>query len=320
MTRSTPKLTPGHLARHAPGKSAQGREAALIDVAQDLLLRELADVGVLSTLAFKGGTAIRKVHAGASGRFSTDLDFAVRNLADDPSTVLDIIAESCDGLELGGIRFGIEARRGKLHLTYVSDLVAGTGALSSKLDVGPPPWLMPEDRAWVPLPIHDRYGGPLPKLPVVRIEETVAEKIARLTRRTYARDVYDLVWIARQPGLPLDHALVRRLAVLKCWVDLHGLTTAHHAWPPAHGPRTMDVERWLRPRVASEFDDEQIGLLTTPTPNLEELGADLPRYYSWLGELDDDERSIAAGAAGDRALVLRLLAELPGGRLGGSVW
>jgi len=39
-------LTPGYLARHAPGTSAQGREAALIDVAQDLLLRELAESGV----------------------------------------------------------------------------------------------------------------------------------------------------------------------------------------------------------------------------------------------------------------------------------
>lgn len=320
MTGFTPNLTPGHLARHAPGKAAQGREAALIDVAQDLLLRELADVGVLSTLAFKGGTAIRKVYAGASGRFSTDLDFAVRHLADDPSTVLDLIAESCDGLELGGIRFGIEERRGKLHLSYASNLTPGTGTLSSKLDVGPPPWLAPEDRAWVPLPIHGRYGGPLPILPVVRIEETVAEKIARLTRRTYARDAYDLVWIARQPGLSLDHDVVRRLAVLKCWVDLHGLTSAHHAWPPAHGPLPLDVERWLRQRPASEFDDEQIGLLTTPPPNLDELGADLPRYYSWLGNLDENERTIAAGAAGDRALVLRLLGELPGGRLGGSVW
>lgn len=320
MMRMQPKLTPGHLVRHAPSKSAQGREAALIDVAQDLLLRELFYVGVLSTLAFKGGTAIRKVYAGASGRFSTDLDFAVRNLADDPRTVLDLIAESCDGLELGGIRFGVEERRGKLYLTYATDLIPGTGALSSKLDVGPPPWLAPEDRAWVPLPIHDRYGGPLPHLPVVRIEETVAEKIARLARRTYARDAYDLIWIARTPNLSLDHDLVRRLAVLKCWVDVHGLSTTQHAWPPAHGPRALDVKRWLRPRAASEFDDEQIGLLTTPPPNLDELGADLPRYYGWLADLDKDERTVAAGAAVDRAIVLQMLGELPGARLAKTVW
>jgi len=59
MSRYRVQLTPGYLAQHAPGRSAQGREAALIDVAQDLLLRELADQGILESLAFKGGTAIR---------------------------------------------------------------------------------------------------------------------------------------------------------------------------------------------------------------------------------------------------------------------
>jgi hypothetical protein len=57
-----------------------------------------------------------------------------------------------------------------------------------------------------------------------------------------------------------------------------------------------------------------------PPPNLDELGADVPRYYGWLGDLDEDERAIAAGAAVDRALVLRLLGELPGARLADSVW
>jgi predicted nucleotidyltransferase component of viral defense system len=320
MSRYRVQLTPGYVAQHAPGRSAQGREAALIDVAQDLLLRELADHGILEHLAFKGGTAIRKVHAGASGRFSTDMDFALRNLDDDPGVVHALIVEVCNGLAVGGIRFGTEQRRGKLHLTYASDLVPGVGSLMSRLDVGPPPWLEPEHRTWVRLPIHDRYGGPLPRLPVIRLEENIAEKVARLNRRTYARDVYDLVWIARQPGMAIDTALVRRLAVLKCWVDLHGLNSTHHQWAPAQGPRRLDVERWLRPRIASEFDDEQIGLLTTPPPDLHVLGTDLQRYYGWLAALDEDERVVARGDAGDRALVLGMVGELPEGRLAGAVW
>jgi len=170
------------------------------------------------------------------------------------------------------------------------------------------------------MPIHDRYGGALPRLPIVRLEENIAEKMARLNRRTYARDVYDLVWIARQPGLPIDEALARRLAVLKCWVDLHGLSSAHHQWAPAQGPRRLDLERWLRPRVASEFDDEQIGLLTTPPPDLHVLGAGLQRYYGWLAALDADERVVARGDAGDRTLVLGMLGELHDGRLAGRLW
>lgn len=62
----------GHVLRHAPA-GGQGREAALIDIAQDLLLRRLHDDGLLSMLAFKGGTALRKLYAGAQGRFSVDL-------------------------------------------------------------------------------------------------------------------------------------------------------------------------------------------------------------------------------------------------------
>ncbi len=248
------------------------------------------------------------------------MDFAVRDLTVDPQDVVRRLTNACDGLSLGGIRFRIEERRGKLYVSCTSDLVAASGALSTKLDVGPPPWLSPDDRPWIPLPIHERYGGPLPRLPVVRLEEMVAEKIARLARRTYARDVYDLVWIARQPGLALDRALVRRLSVLKCWVDLHGLTTTRHAWSPAHGPKALDVERWLRPRSAAEFDDEQIGLLTTPAPDLTTLGHELPRFYGWLAALDDDEARVAVGASGDRAIVLRMIGALPGARLAANVW
>lgn len=67
----------GHIARHTPrGAGAQGREAAVVDVAQDLLLAHMHEHGLLGGLAMKGGTAIRKLYAGNDGRFSLDLDFA----------------------------------------------------------------------------------------------------------------------------------------------------------------------------------------------------------------------------------------------------
>jgi hypothetical protein len=48
------RLTQGHVLRHAPAQSAQGRDAAVIDIAQDLLLRHLSERGVLTLVAFKG--------------------------------------------------------------------------------------------------------------------------------------------------------------------------------------------------------------------------------------------------------------------------
>lgn len=56
--------TRAHVLRHAPARG-QGLDAALVDIAQDLLLRHLHDSGLLDELVFKGGTALRKLYAGS---------------------------------------------------------------------------------------------------------------------------------------------------------------------------------------------------------------------------------------------------------------
>lgn len=310
-------ITPGRVARHAPS-SAQGREAALVDIAQDLLLRHLHDVGLLTELAFKGGTALRKLYAGNQGRFSLDLDFAVVNIGTDVETVVDLLAEEVTGLRIGPFDYGIRERRGKRILT-MSSAWGASGTLESKLDVNPPPWLEPVTRGWVVMPIHGAYGGPLPALTVVRLEENVAEKVARLNRTTTARDVYDLVWLWRhfRHDGGLDAALVRRLAVLKIWVDKHGLSADGAHWKPGHDSVPFEADAWLRDRVPGEFDKEDIGQLAVPTPDLDELAKDLAAGYAFLRDLDADEQVVAAISATDRPTVLRMLAELPGGRLAG---
>lgn len=136
---------------------------------------------------------------------------------------------------------------------------------------------------------------------MVDLAESVAEKIARLNRRSPARDAYDLVWVAGTPGLDLDRTLTRRLAVFKTWIDLHGLHTEHASWAaPLPNARAFDVERWLSPRAAADFDDQAIGLLTVPPPDLTDLGLDLSRLYQWIADLDDDERQVAEGRTKDR--------------------
>lgn len=124
-------------------------------------------------VAFKGGTALRKLYAGARGRFPTDLDFCVANLADDPEDVRRLIAGAIEGRRIGPFRYRLEDRRGRTHIVYANDLGLDVGELRSKLDVGPPAWLPPTPRAWVPLPTHQRYGGPLPEILTVRLEEAI---------------------------------------------------------------------------------------------------------------------------------------------------
>ena len=97
------RVTEGHLVRHYQGAKG-GRDAALLDIAQDHALHLLHEVELFDQgLVFKGGTALRKFRAGNAGRFSTDLDFAAPG-EDLPLAVLSAL----DGAELDGFSFAVE--------------------------------------------------------------------------------------------------------------------------------------------------------------------------------------------------------------------
>jgi predicted nucleotidyltransferase component of viral defense system len=311
-------LTVGWIGRHTPkGAGAGGREAAILDIAQDLLLRELHETGALDALVFKGGTALRKLYAGNQGRFSLDLDFSLAIPADPEAVVLELVG-AIDGTKIGPFAYGVSERRGKWSLTVTSPFGEGDAILSSKLDVSPPVWLDPARRGWVAMPVHATYGTrPLPALQVMRIEENLAEKISRLNRTTTARDMYDLAWVAQNQhnlgGLDLD--LVRRLAVLKIWVDARGLSGTNVVWKPGHEPRGFDPAAWLRVRSAREFDLDDIGALAVPVPTEAELANTVSSRYAFLADIDAEERQLAQAREQDRGLALDLLAKLPGARL-----
>ena len=319
MTGDRINITDGWIARHTPkGAGSGGRDAAIIDIAQDLILRELHTRGALKAIVFKGGTALRKLYAGNNGRFSLDLDFSLARADDDPDAVVLELIEHIDGTTIGPFTYGVSERRGKWSLTVTSRYSSDDPTLSSKLDVSPPVWIDPVERGWVPMPVHATYGLPaLPSLPVIRIEENIAEKISRLNRVTTARDMYDLAWLAnhRREFGGLDTTLIRRLAVLKIWVDANGVSGANAHWTPGHEPRDFNPETWLHPRGADEFDLEDIGALAVPTPTASDLSATVSNHYSFLNDLDADERRLSVALEKDRQLALRLLNELPGRRL-----
>lgn len=110
-------LTEGHIARHTPtGSGAPGREAAIIDIAQDFLLSYLEDKGKMDHVSLRGGTAIRKLYAGKEGRFSLDLDFSIDDPDSDPADrTLDFISE-IDGLKIGPFSYSISERRNKWYI------------------------------------------------------------------------------------------------------------------------------------------------------------------------------------------------------------
>jgi uncharacterized protein len=294
------RVTEGHLARHYQGMKG-GRDAALLDIGQDHALHLLHNAGLFDRgLIFKGGTALRKFRAGNAGRFSTDLDFA----AADEEVALTVL-QALDGVEVDGFTFAIDnlgddGRR--------ADLMVGTPfgrpQLGAKIELARHALsLEPEVLNPVRLPIHDRYDFVLPPTPVVRVEEAVAEKLARYRRVSLARDLYDLQWFAT--SRVLDEALTRRLWVLKVYRDVVA---------DGRGKKPLDPREVLRPRDPREFRQEDIGYLTKPV-RLKEWISTLCSRYTFIARLDADEQRWAQCNERDHREVDTALASFRGAHL-----
>lgn len=315
-------LTEGHIARHTPtGSGAPGKEAAIIDIAQDFLLSYLEDCGKMDHVSLKGGTAIRKLYAGREGRFSLDLDFSIDDQYSESSErALDFVSE-IDGLKLGPFSYSVSERRNKWYIGLSSPYNDGD-IFKTKLDFASYPWLKPVTSPFVSLPIHKQYGFELPLIHTVRLEENMAEKIARLNRTSTARDMYDLNWLLETKAISstIDKNLLKRLVVLKIWVDSHVMHYGNVFWHPAHEPSFFDPDRWLNGRSPKDVDVEDIGALAVPAPTPEDLIKRLKTNYGFLNKMDDVERTIAKSNQKDRGLVIQTLAGLPGNRLGKGLY
>ena len=265
-------ITEGYLVRHYQGRRG-GRGPAIIDIAQDHLLFHLANEGIFDLgVSLKGGTAIRKFRAGNAGRFSTDLDFAGMDDA-----AADLLVEVADGATVGPFEFTLEPLDGtrRMRLSIASPF--GETEVPARLDLGRRAlWLPPEMLPALLLPIHARYDFALPAIPTARVEEVIAEKLARYRRGSLARDLYDLAWFASRS---FDEALVRRVTALKIWSDVvdDGL-----------GDKPWDPDEILRPRAEAEFIPEAIGYLTTPVDVAGWVRVVCQRF-EFLRDLDDVE-------------------------------
>ncbi|MDR1512045.1 MAG: hypothetical protein LBS56_00980, partial [Propionibacteriaceae bacterium] len=62
---------------------------------------------------------------------------------------------------------------------------------------------------------------------------------------------------------------------------------------------------------------EDIGALSVPAPSAADLADAVRAHYAFLAALDPAEQVLARAKEEDRALALRLLTELPGGRMQG---
>jgi len=289
-------ITEGYLARHYQGQSG-GRDLALLDVAQDYALKVLHDEGLFNLgLTFKGGTALRKYRAGNLGRFSTDLDFT----AVEPD-LGDVVFGILDGTEFHDVRFEVEEVTPQRRANLLVSTPRGDPEIDARVEVVPrPPWQPPELLEPVEFPVHAGYEFTPVPLPVMTLDETIAEKLAAYRRRALLRDLYDLWWFTQQGAF--DEAQIRRLTYLKVYIDVveEGIAT---------GP--FNAEQDLLARKPADFPPEAIGLLSG-APETETWLNQVNARFHFLADATEEEAQLQLCDPRDRYEVSQLIKSLAG--------
>lgn len=195
------------------------RAVAEREVVLAYALQLLVESGLHGKLAFKGGTCIRKIHLGASGRFSMDLDFTAVEEMTPETAILDLMAVL--NQEYHGIQFTLDDQwrvtHGGLSFAVVPTYRHAwndAGAFDLQVSLREQPVLPVRPHRLMEQPyFRDLEFVPSP-LPSLDLHEVLAEKVRALYQRTKARDLYDLFLFTDRP---FQRGLVRRLAVLKLW-------------------------------------------------------------------------------------------------------
>jgi predicted nucleotidyltransferase component of viral defense system len=183
-------------------------------------LDALSASGITDHLVFKGGTYLRMMVTGDTGRLSEDLDFTNLNLPEDPQEVLDrALADPHFGVRFRVVDpYQTKQRNWACGIAYDHEWDKGQFRLEISYREAP---FLPALR-WRPL--RELYFSalpfPPPEIPSLQREEAIAEKLRAIQQRATERDLYDA---ARYGRKGFDQALVRILAAGKLWNDRQAL-------------------------------------------------------------------------------------------------
>ena len=201
-------------------------DVAARDVVLTYVLKVLSE-DVLKNLAFKGGTCLKKMHFGGSGRFSMDLDFtSLSGSIDDLQANLKRLLDKCSyfGIEFRILEENVRKASGDCDQSYLAVLSVShswnSGEFMFEVSFREKP-LLPLDE----LPLLDEMYFTyceFPRFPVMCLhkEELLAEKLRAAYQRFRARDLYDLYLFADRH---FDKSLVQKLAVINAGMFMNRL-------------------------------------------------------------------------------------------------
>ena len=242
-------------------------------------LDALGAAGILDKLVFKGGTYLRLMVTGDTGRLSEDLDFTNANLPADPASVLTTCFETP--------HFGVQFELREPYQTARKNWACRVGyahpwdAGEFRLEISyREPAFLPA-RRWQPVaqPYFSALPFEPPTIPSMRIEEALAEKLRAIQQRATERDLYDATRYGRKG---FDAELVRLLAVAKLWNDREPFDPDRILRTLADGRRTWpDLERLIGRARRRDWNRDS---------------AEAARRFEFLRQLSPFERELIADA------------------------
>ena len=253
------RLTPRVISALYPSLGERLRADLGRDAAFDLYLAFLSEQEAWSRagLVFKGGTAVRKFHCTPDEyhRISYDLDFSLAHELTDDEIVR--LMSSQAGRHPLSCRLSLSAHnRLALDAPFLDRPLSVACDVSRMASIQPPAMLPLQHR-----PIHDYYDVDMShKVPVMTVDETVAEKLTRWPIRPLVRDLYDLTLL--RPRIT-DPAAVARLYFIKGHRSFH----KPNKGPTTTAPRPADWEGIIYTPTLKEMDLDKLQLDVPTSPS-----------------------------------------------------
>ena len=260
---------------------------AELDVVLTYALAGLVVDGVMAVLAFKGGTCLRKLVFGSSGRFSEDLDFTLATDQDEDDVLMRVVEvfnrshhgvvfpfdeyyKTGDATSFGGAVF------------YRHDWNS-RGHFRLQVSLRERPTLPVVARPMQPQGYFAQLEFTPPAMRTLAPLEMVAEKVRASFQRAKVRDLYDL---HRFASTPFDGELLRHLAVLKLWQVRDPFD------PEAYFARLRDGRY--------DWDDLRRLMRACERLEAEDVLRSVETRFAILRNLTDLEREVIADAKGGR--------------------
>jgi len=270
------------------------------DVVLTYVLKVLYD-DLLGKLAFKGGTCIKKVYLGKTGRFSMDLDFTGVGLT--PKTFKERFTVLFNRQERFNIAFEILEEYQRPREVSCGSIVRYShdwnrdSRFKVEVSFREEPVLPVVERPLVKA-LFFRYCEIQPfKVSCLQLEELLAEKIRAAFQRLRARDLYDLYLFSKRP---IKKDRIRSLVVLKCWY--------------ARDP--FDPNALLKKIESEGYDWSDLASLVSAKklPSEKRIIRSVVESYSFLKDLDGDLARIIKDSKSHRCsnLVTSLCTRLRG--------